>query len=374
MRRALHGNGPRVTQTPRELWPVVWRLATGSEWPPRNEAHVPAFFDFANREKLLPLLIEETDFPDEIVAAKPRFRALCALYRKRYELARDAVLELQRVLGADAFLLLKGSDYRHRLYARPELRPMSDVDILIPAAEFPQALDRLAAAGYPRKYSDFGAGFAPGHHEVSLEIGSVHVELHRSFAQRVRAAIDYDGMWQRREWFESDGIGGYRLSPADVILSHAFMSAVEEFSSQLIRYVDFFLLLQRYQGELHGCVMRAKAWGIERALFGSLHLISNLLPKAATAPVNNAIDSLLDAPTRRFLVHRVLPDLATEPSGHVTGRRVQLWRKYSLMDRHWRRLALGAYSAYETAVGSAIEWRIRKSGHFVPPRPTAGSQ
>ena len=234
--------------------------------------------------------MEEPDLPSEIVAAKPRFRALCALYRKRYELARDAILELQRVLGADAFLLLKGADYCHRLYARPELRPMVDVDILIPAGQFPRTIERLAAAGYPRKYSDFGAGFAPGHHEVSIEVGSVHVEPHRSFAQRVRAGIDYDGMWRRREWFESEGIGGYRLSPADAILGHAFNLAVDEFSSQLIRYVDFLLLLQRHESELRECVARAKAWQIERALFGALYLISNLFPAAATPMVKQAID------------------------------------------------------------------------------------
>ena len=363
-----------MNEAPRELWPVVWHLATGLEWPPRGAPHISAFFDFANREKLLPLLMEETDLPGDIVAAKSRFQALRAFYRKRYELARDAILELKRVLGADAFLVLKGSDYRHRLYARPELRPMVDVDILVPAAKFRQMGEQLAAAGYPRKYSDFGAGFAPGHHEISIEVGSVHVEPHHSFAQRVRAAIDYDGMWRRREWFESDGIAGYRLSPADAILGHAFISAVEEFSSQLIRYVDFFLLLQRYQDELDECVTRAKAWGIERALFGALHLTSSLFPAAATEPVKKAIDSLLDAPTRRFLLDRVLPDPAREPSGHVTGRRVQLWRKYSLMDRYWRRLALGVYSAYETAIGSAIEWRVRRSGRFIPPRPTSGSQ
>jgi Uncharacterised nucleotidyltransferase len=363
-----------VTQVPRELWPVVCRLATGAEWPPRSDTGVSEFFLFANREKVLPLLMDDPDLPSEIAAAKPRFRALSALYRKRYELARDAILELQRVLGTDAFLLLKGADYCHRLYTRPELRPMVDVDILIPAAEFPRMVERLAAAGYPRKYSDFGAGFAPGHHEISIEVGSVHVEPHRSFAQRVRAGIDYDGMWQRREWFDADGIAGYRLSPADAILGHAFNLAVDEFSSQLIRYVDLFLLLQRHEDELRECVARAKAWDIERALFGALHLISNLFPGVATARVKEAIDSLLDAPMRRFLVDRVLPDPRSEPSGHVTGRHVQLWRKYSLMDRHWRRLALGVYSAYETAVGSAIEWRIRRSGRFIPPRPTTSSQ
>jgi hypothetical protein len=363
-----------VTQVPHELWPVVCRLATGIEWPPRSEAEVSAFFDFANNQKVLPLLMEAGDLPSEIVAAKPRFQALRALYRKRYGLTKDAILELQRVLGVDGFLLLKGSDYRHRLYARPELRPMADVDILIPAAQFPDMIARLTAAGYPRKYSDFGPGFAPGHHEISVEVGSVHVEPHRSFAQRVRASIDYDGMWQRREWFEADGIGAFRLSPVDAILAHAFTCAVEEFSSQLIRYVDFFLLLQQHEGELPECVARAKSWGMERALFGSLYLVSSLFPAAATAMVKDTIGSLLDASTRRFLVNHVLPDPAVEPSGHVTGRFVQLWRKYSLMDRHWRRLGLGAYSAYETAVGSVIEWRVRRSGRFIPPRPTTSSR
>jgi Uncharacterised nucleotidyltransferase len=363
-----------VTEVPKELWPIVWRLATSSDWPPRDNAHVPAFFDFANREKLLPLVMAEGDLPSEIVSAKPRFQALRALYRTRYELARDAILELQRVLGTEAFLLLKGSDYCHRLYACPELRPMADVDILIPAAKFQQMIERLAAAGYPRKYSDFGAGFAPGHHEISIEVGSVHVEPHRSFAQRVRAGIDYDGMWQRREWFETDGFSGYRLAPADAILGHAFNLAIDEFSSQLIRYVDFFLLLQRYESQLPECVAQAKVWQIERALFGALYLISNLFPAAATPAVKQAIELLLDARTRRFLVDRVLPDPAKEPSGHVTGRQVQLWRKYSLMDRRWRSLALCAYSAYETSVGSAIEWKTRRSGRFIPPRPTPSSR
>jgi hypothetical protein len=363
-----------VTRVPLELWPVVCRLATRTEWPPRSEADISAFFAFANREKLLPLLMEEKDLPSEIAAAKPRFRALSTFYRKRYELARDAILELQRVLGPDAFLLLKGADYCHRLYPRPELRPMADVDILIPAAEFPAAIKQLAAAGYPRKYSDFGAAFAPGHHEYSVEVGDVHVEPHRSFAQRVRARIDYAGMWRRREWFDSGGIGAHRLSPADAILCHAFNLALDEFSSQLIRYVDLFFLLQLYEGELPECVARAKAWGIERALFGALHLVSNLFPVLMTANVKEAIDSLLDVPTRRFLVDHVLPDPRMEPSGHVTGRYVQLWRKFSLMDRHWRRLALCVHTAYETTVGSAFEWRIRRSGRFIPPRSTIGSQ
>ena len=66
----------------------------------------------------------------------------------------------------------------------------------------------------------------------------------------MRAAIDYDGIWQRREQFERDGVSGYRLSPADAILAHAFSLGKDEFSSELSRFVDFYLLLRRHEDEL----------------------------------------------------------------------------------------------------------------------------
>ena len=45
-----------MTAVPRELWPIVCRLATSREWPPQGEADVAAFFDYVNRQKLLALL------------------------------------------------------------------------------------------------------------------------------------------------------------------------------------------------------------------------------------------------------------------------------------------------------------------------------
>lgn len=95
---------------------------------------------------------------------------------------------------------------------------------------------------------------------------------------------------------------------------------------------------------------------------------------SSSAAVKQAINRLLDSPTRRFLVERVLPDPAKEPSGHITGRRVQLWRKYWLMDRLWRRLAFFAYHVYETVIGSVIESRARRNGLFNLPGPTTRSR
>ncbi len=357
-----------MTQVPRELWPIVHRLATSREWPPRGESDVTAFFDYANRQKLLPLLMADADLPPQVIAAKPRYRALDALYRKRFELSREGAQELQRILGADAFLFFKGSDYRHRLYSRPEQRPSADIDVYIPSAQLSAALRKLEAAGYPRKYTGYGAAFSPWYHEISVVIGGVHVELHRSFSQPVRAAIDYDGLWRRRERFERDNIGGFRLSSADAILCHAFSLAKDEFSSELNRFLDFYLLLQSYEGELDSCVTRAKAWQIERPLFGALHLTAKMFPGARTAAVNRAIEALLDHSTRRFLADQVLPDPTTEPSGRVSGRRIQIRRKFALIDRRWRRIAFLAQSFCATAIGSAFEWRVRRNGVFVPPR------
>ncbi len=203
---------------------------------------------------------------------------------------------------------------------------------------------------------------------MTVEVGNILVELHRSFAQPVRAAIDYNGLWKRREWFERDGVSGYRLSPADAILAHAFSLGKDEFSSELSRFLDFYLLLQRHDGELDICVARAKEWQIERPLFGALHLTTKLFPGAKTAAVARAMEVLLDAPTRQFLRDRVLPDPTSERSGWVSGRRIQLLRKFGLMDRRWRRVGFAAYQIYAKAGALVMEWRARRRGLKIPPR------
>src|SRR5205807_8795636 len=156
--------------------------------------------------------------------------------------------------------------------------------------------------------------FSPWHHELTVMIRGVHIELHRSFSQRVRAAVDYNGMWRRRERFERDGVSGYRLSPADAILAHAFGLAKDEFGSELNRFLDFYLLLRRHEDELETCVKRAKAWQIERPLFGALHLTTAMFSGAKTPAVSGAMDGLLDLQTRRFLISEVLPDPTSEPA------------------------------------------------------------
>src|SRR5581483_943455 len=109
-----------VTRVPASLWEVVSVLA-GTAWPPESREQAVDFLKFSDHERLLPLLFAQKDLP-AAVDAMQQFRALDALHRSRYELSRRALLELVRVLGGDSFLLLKGSDYRFRLYSDPRLR------------------------------------------------------------------------------------------------------------------------------------------------------------------------------------------------------------------------------------------------------------
>jgi Uncharacterised nucleotidyltransferase len=350
-----------MTTVPLELWPIVYHLATAEAWPPQDDASVIAFFEFANRQSLLSLLMTDTTVPVIVAKAKSRFRVLEALHRRRNELTRDAAREFQRTVGDSTFLFFKGSDYRHRLYSQPDLRPMADIDVLVPSQDLANILGCLVAAGYSPTYAGHGACFAPSYHEITVVVQNVGIDIHRSYGQDFRAGIDYDSILQRREKFYKDGVFGHRMSPADAILSHAYSGlAMDEFTPPLIRYVDFYLLLQYYEHALDECVSRAKSWNIERPFFSALHITSTLFPSIRTAAVTDAIEQLLDRQTRHFLVKRVLPDPATEPSGHGSGRRRQLWRKFLLIDHAWRRVAFIVYYIYETLIGYAFEWCQRR--------------
>ena len=134
-----------------------------------------------------------------------------------------------------------------------------------------------------------------------------------------------------------------RCRPPDTpaALAHAFELAKEEFSCEFHHYVDFYLLLQLHDDALAECVTLAKAWGkLERPLFGALHCDIRAVSGCGRQLWSPAMEQLASMRRRGvFLIDRALPDPATEGSGHAAGRRVQIRRKFALIDRRWRRVA-----------------------------------
>jgi hypothetical protein len=346
---------------PAELWPLVAARA-GLNWP-RSNSEADRVFAAANDQNLLPLLMAAENLPPALDAAKVRHRALDAIYRRRHALASEALPRLAAIVGADAFICYKGSDFAHRLYPDPVLRPMSDLDVLVPQSRFHELLATLAAYGHDRKRGAHGAPFAPDHFEASIMVGDVHIELHQTFAQPIRNRIDYSGLFARREVFDADGQTLWRFSRADAILAQAFELAKDEFRSKLIRHVDFHLLIDGHDDQLPLCIARAREWQLERALFGALELHQRFFPSTVTNPVDDAIAALLTPAIKDELRGGVL---ATP--GAAQDRRTQIRHKLQLIDSPWRRAALPVAAAWQESKGRWHERRARRAGVPIPPR------
>ena len=353
-------SSPMTVCVPPELWQLVSRLGAFAEWPPPDEGGIDRFFAFALRQGLFGLLMADAALPEQINAARSRYRVREAVDHLRSRRSMDGIRLLQQVLGTDRVLLFKGADYRHRLYAPAHLRQMADVDILVEPGAFSRTLRDLERAGYPTQYASDIASNAPWASEATVMMGGVAIDIHSNFMQRIRANIDYRALWLRRQQFEADGLTCCHFAPADALLCHAFSPlAIDEFSCPLIRYVDFYLLLQRYSNEIPVCVERARQWGIRHAFFGALHVTSTLFPSARTQAVTDAMQELVSKPTRRLLINQVLPGGAARSCVPPIARREQLWRKFWLIDTFWRRVAFLLYHCFELVTGSWLRMRRR---------------
>ena len=305
----------------------------------------------ANDEGLLPLLLHDPAV-SAIAAALPGTPALRALVAARYRLHLTAATSVVRMLGDCLFF--KGFDYRYRLYEKPELRPSADVDFHLPFKNVQAAIETMASHGIAQVYSPHPATMAPNYYEVSFDVGEVRVELHRAFNHRIRAAIDEESIWESRERWRFGDVEASRPSPAHAIMLHALSLAKDEMSARLIRFVDLWIMLRRWEHELPAAVALARAWRLERALYASLYTVSQLFPDLASERFTAAAETLLTPRARRFLRRHVLPDRTRILGGHREGRGKQLWRKYWLTDGLARRAGLAAYSAF--AVASSA-WR-----------------
>lgn len=127
---------------PPSLWPAVHRIAAGEGWPPSSEASADLLVREAARQGLLPLLFEEDASPAVVAAALERNRAWRRIHALRAELLENALRDLEGLLTGEPWLLLKGGDYRYRLYPRPWLRPMQDIDLLVPFRCLPNTRDQ----------------------------------------------------------------------------------------------------------------------------------------------------------------------------------------------------------------------------------------
>jgi hypothetical protein len=326
----------------------------GTPWPPGSDTEADRLLAQAAPEGLLPLMFE-TPLPPPLTAARERQRAHQRLAARRAEILLQALQAAAHALRDEPFVVWKGADYARRLYARPELRPMQDLDLLVPRARLGAACQQLERAGARRRPPRGAASRASSYHERAFELGDVVVELHQAFVQRARHRVDYGVLWARRVALPALGPQAFRLDDTDALLAHALSLAKDEFTAPLVRYLDLRLLLGR--ADAAEAARRAREWRMARALWGALHQARSLMPEIWTPEVARAADTLLPPRIRAFLVRHVLPPPGEQGRAGVVTRARQVWRKAWLMDNAWRRLAFAGAHAMAVAEG---RWRARR--------------
>jgi len=335
-------------------------VAAGEGWPPSSGATADQFVARANTEALLPLLFADDGLPPVVADALGRVRALERLSARRSDILLAAERHVSEVLRHEPFIVLKGADYRHRLYPTPRLRPMQDIDILVPRSRMEAVSRALVTGGLSRvplsvvwqsPYPLSATGDLSSHHEQLFRLGDVSVDVHHSFVQRSRNRVDYDGVWARKVPVDTFGASAYRLADSDALVYHAISMASEEFSVPLLRYVDLWMMIRVAPGICPAAVQRAREWRVQRALYGAYRLAVRLIPELECLGPGSATPGLLRPSVRRFLDLKVLPDPWEHGDGREPGRAVQIWRKLCLIDALRYRATFGLYHAYALVRG-----------------------
>jgi hypothetical protein len=169
-------------------------------------------------------------------------------------------------------LLLKGAALAHLVYPSPLLRPMRDVDLLVPADCAGDAWRRLRASGFAPSGPDPGRRH---HHLQGLVTDAdgvaVHVEIHR----RLLGAIPfvrpagYDDLAARSQAFECGGRPARTLGREDMlwhVYAHAFAIDVLRPDVRLISVADLVAAVEGWVDVLDWVHLRQRYPRVARAL------------------------------------------------------------------------------------------------------------
>ncbi len=363
----MQPSSPHAFELPPSLWPTLQRIATGEGWPPQGEISAALLVERASGEGLLPLLFAERELPAPVAAVLEKRSALARAEERRSQLFREAAQRLRSHLSGVDFVFLKGADYSSRLYLRPEMRPMRDLDILVPAASIDAVSALLTSAGVAREFPAGPVAYLPSHYERVFRLGSIGLDVHQAFLPPWRLRVDYGALWERRVAV-SEPCPAFRLSDLDALVHHAVAMAKDEFSVPLVRWIDLWLLLRRNPELVPGAIDRARLWRAERPLYGAFVGLKRLFPEAGALLAAPDLERLLDSRTRRFLDRRVLPDPGRREQVPRT-RGQQLWRKFWLIGSSGRRVAFALHHLAAVARGRLLARRSAAQPRTPGPLP-----
>jgi hypothetical protein len=232
---------------------------------------------------------------------------------------------------------LKGVYLAKKVYENVGLRPMSDVDLLVPRPDLGRAVRVLRGLSFVSDYP----------FEVEQECQVMHhlpvlyrprctwVELHWNLAPlNAPFTIPIEQVWQAARPGTLAGIGIQEMAPEDLLLHLCLHTAyMEHFSSGLRPVCDIAWTIEHYRGKLdwERVAVQAKSWGAERSLYLALRVAQRLL--GAALP-EGWLESMqpegYDPSLESWAIHQIF-----EPA-EIRGKLAEVWAPQPWLKRGWR--------------------------------------
>ena len=274
----------------------------------------------ADNQQVAPLLCRrlqarglESFVPDAVLAELRRRVRTSAMRNLAVYASLARILALLKARGIPV-IVLKGAYLAEAVYREVGLRPMIDVDLLVPVDSVPEVAKIFEDDGYrPLQPYTLEIALAERHH-LPRYVKPLHTsyEVHWNLLPPGEPwSVPVDGFWERAVPTQLAGLETLALSKADLLLylcAHAAYS--HQFAGGLRAYCDIAETIRHDSGEFEWdeVVERAQSLGWQRGVWAVLkqarEMVGARIPRAALdalEPDGVSSDVLRDAREQMFL-------------------------------------------------------------------------
>ncbi|MBK9072019.1 MAG: nucleotidyltransferase family protein [Myxococcales bacterium] len=276
------------------------------------------------------------------------------LWDVRRELWREVVAAFAK--RGIAAAPIKGMAYALDLYDDPGLRPMSDIDVLVPADAFNAACEVLGASGFAHTGGVHQR--ASSHHAMTFKrrggaasVG-VAIDLHRHIAHADRTGLNAEAWWARAI---DRGVDGWQLAPLDALLLHIAHMARHEFYVPLVNVVDGALLMRHWQAQTVAAGALEPTWDDLRDAAANARMARMFSVWRYITQATLGLPTQIDARPRSLLTRLCTPDLNRMAVALAPTRPLQVGQKIALCQGPREVVAL----ALSVARSAGLAWRVR---------------
>jgi hypothetical protein len=218
-------------------------------------------------------------------------------------------------------IVLKGAGLVGSVYTEPGMRPMSDIDLLVPDHRVVEAQSTVQCLGYSAVED---ASNREGHWSLHQHLpklvrteNPIVVEVHRHIVRLDSPlAFDINEFWSRARETSSGGTSAYLLAPEDLLVHlclNFFRDRRFQSARALCQLCDIAEVIQHYRTiDWETLGKRSETYGVAGPLACSLHLAR----------------SLLDAPIPEETVRSLAPQIKERDLAEFARQRVVTARQW----------------------------------------------